>query len=356
MGDDRRVSNAVRERFDAALRDFIGPATAEMRAIGADLGPVADAASEFVLDGGKRLRPSFCFWGALAAGGEDSEALVHAAASLELLQACALIHDDLIDNSDTRRGRPAVHQRFADLHRRSDWSGAPADFGAAAAILIGDLLLAWSDTMLANSGLHDGALRRTRPISSAMRTEVMVGQYLDVLEQARGETTVDRALRVARLKSAKYTVERPLHLGAAIAKAGDDITQAYSKYGIPLGEAFQLRDDLLGVFGEPATTGKPAGDDLREGKQTVLIALTLSRGSLSDREFLRGVLGQADLSTDDVERARGVITASGAAAEVEEMIATRLDEALAALNEVGLERGAQRELVLLAGAASYRHE
>jgi geranylgeranyl diphosphate synthase type I len=350
------VSEAVRERIEGALRDFMGSATAQLRATSEDLAPVSDAASEFVLTGGKRLRPSFCFWGAIAAGGEDSEALIHAAASLELLQACALVHDDVIDHSDTRRGRPAVHQRFADLHRRSGWTGDPADFGAAAAILIGDVLLAWSDAMLATSGLHDGALRRTRPVVGAMRTEVMAGQYLDVLEQARGATTVERALRIARLKSAKYTVERPMHLGAQIAKAGDDVMQAYTGYGIPLGEAFQLRDDLLGVFGESAVTGKPAGDDLREGKQTVLVALALGRASIADGEFLREVLGRPDLSPDDVERARGVISATGAAQEVEEMIATRLDDALGALNQVGLERNAHRELVLLAGAASYRHE
>jgi geranylgeranyl diphosphate synthase type I len=350
------VRNVVRDRVDVALSDFMGPATEELRAIGDELAPVADIARDFVLDGGKRLRPAFCYWAAIAAGGEDSEALIHAAASLELLQACALVHDDLIDHSDTRRGSPAVHRRFADLHRQSGWTGDPDDFGAAAAILLGDVLLAWSDAMFAVSGLHDGALRRARPICSAMRTEVMAGQYLDVVEQARGGTTLERALRVARLKSAKYTVERPLHLGAVIAKAGDDVIAAFSGYGIPLGEAFQLRDDLLGVFGQPAMTGKPAGDDLREGKQTALIALAFERGSAADRDLLLGALGRADLGEDDVERIRQVITETGVATEIETMIASRLDEALAALGEVALEPSGRDALVTLAGAASYRRE
>lgn len=350
------MSEAVRARVDAALRTFLVDATDELTAAGDDLVPVAEAAKDFVLDGGKRLRPAFCFWGALAAGAEDSEALVHAAASLELLQACALVHDDLIDHSATRRGRPAVHQRFAELHRRSGWSGDSADFGAAAAILLGDVLLAWSDAMLATSGLHDGALRRVRPIATAMRTEVMAGQYLDVLEQARGAITLDRALRVARLKAAKYTVERPLHLGAAIAKAGDDVSVAFTAYGIPLGEAFQLRDDLLGVFGDPAVTGKPAGDDLREGKQTALIALTFERGSLDDRAVVTDALGRGDLSSAELEGLRAVITRCGAAGEVEAMIANRRHDAVAALSAVPLDRTARDELIELAGAATYRRE
>jgi geranylgeranyl diphosphate synthase type I len=349
------VSDAVRERVEVALRAFIGPATDTLRSIGDDLAPVAQAAEEFVLDGGKRLRPAFCFWGALAAGGEDSEALIHAAGSLELLQACALVHDDLIDHSDTRRGRPAVHRRFADLHRGSGWSGDAEDFGAAAAILLGDLLLAWSDAMFLASGLHDGALRRAQPICAAMRTEVMAGQYLDVVEQARGATTVDRALRIARLKSAKYTVERPLHLGAAIARGGEDVMRAYTGFGIPAGEAFQLRDDLLGVFGDPAVTGKPAGDDLREGKQTVLMAIAMERAPAADRELLKGLLGRSDLTDDDIVVARSVIDRSGATAQVESMISTRLDEAVTALDHVTLERDARGQLVTLAGAASYRH-
>ncbi len=350
------VSEAIRDRIEGALRDFMSIATGELRAIGDDLVPVADAAEEFVLDGGKRLRPAFCFWGALAAGGEDSGALVWAAASLELLQACALVHDDVIDHSATRRGRPAVHERFTALHREAGWLGDADDFGTAAAILIGDVLLAWSDAMMATSGLHDAALRRARPVAAAMRTEVMAGQYLDIVEQSRGATTVERALRVARYKAAKYTVERPLHLGAAMVGARADVIAAYTAYGIPLGEAFQLRDDLLGVFGEPGNTGKPAGDDLREGKQTVLVALAVERAAPAEAKVLHDVLGRSEVGDADIARARQVITDCGVASEVESMISSRLDDALAALSSVSLEPTAREELIALADAASYRHE
>lgn len=333
----------------------------QLGGIGGELAPMAEAARAFVLDSGKRLRPAFCFWGALAAGAEDSEALVAAAASLELLQACALVHDDVIDHSDTRRGRPAVHRRFAELHRTSGWSGDADEFGTAAAILLGDVLLSWSEAMLSTSGLDGSALRRSQPVSDAMRTEVMAGQYLDIVEQARGETTVERALNVARLKSAKYTIERPLHLGAAIADAPPAVTAAYTAYGIPLGEAFQLRDDLLGVFGDSGVTGKPTGDDLREGKQTVLIALAIERASPDAAQRLRNGLGEPDLSDDEVATMRDLITGSGAEAEVKLMIRTRFDEAVTALRSLPTSsvamRAAREQLLALAEvAAGYRRD
>jgi geranylgeranyl diphosphate synthase type I len=350
------VSGDLRERVDGALAAFMSSVTSELSALGEELAPMAETAREFVVDGGKRLRPSFCFWGARAAGAEDSEALVRAAASLELLQACALVHDDVIDHSDTRRGRPAVHLRFAELHRTAGWSGPASEFGEAAAILLGDVLLAWSETMLATSGIDDAAMRRARPVADAMRMEVMAGQYLDVVEQARGDITVERALRVARYKSAKYTVERPLHLGAAIAGAGDDIVAAYSSYGLALGEAFQLRDDLLGVYGDPAVTGKPAGDDLREGKQTALIALALDQSTAAAADELRSGLGASGLDDAAVDRLRQLIDDSGAAHEVELMIATRLSAAVAALDGAVLESTSRAALSDLAAAASYRHD
>lgn len=332
-------------------------ATDELRAIGEELAPAADALQDYVVEGGKRLRPTFCYWGAIAAGAPDSEGLIRAAASLELLQACALVHDDLIDHSDTRRGQPSMHRRFAGVHRDAGWSGDPDDFGGAAAILLGDVLLAWSDAMFASSALDDAALRRAQPVSTAMRTEVMAGQYLDIVEQARGETTVERALRVARFKSAKYTVERPLQLGAAIAGASEKVVAAYSAYGIQVGEAFQLADDLAGVFGDPAVTGKPVGDDLREGKQTVLIALALEKAAPADASLLRTKLGDPSLPDSDIEMLREVISSSGAQREVQAMVAARWEAALAALvahsiDTTELVREGYDALVALAGAVT----
>lgn len=354
MRDARAVSSDLRDRVEAALREFMMVAIAPLRQIDDELVPVAEALAEFVLDGGKRLRPSFCFWAARAAGLPDSESLVRAAASLELLQASALVHDDVIDHSDTRRGQPAMHRRFAEIHRARDWAGSSDEFGAGAAILIGDLLLAWSETLLATSGFDAAARERARPISDVMRLELMAGQYLDVVEQARGGTSVESALRVARFKSAKYTIERPLHLGAVLADAPTPVITAYSEYGIPLGEAFQLRDDLLGVFGDPGVTGKPAGGDLREGKRTVLIALAVERLASAEAAALQAGLGNPGLSDAEVARLRNLIAESGAAAQVESMIVERADHALAALARADLDPTGRDALVALALAATQR--
>ena len=226
-------------------------------------------------------------WRTVNDAAEDDAALVIAAASLELLHACALIHDDVMDASATRRGRPSAHHAFAELHRTSGWTGDPDVFGTAAAILLGDLLLSWADALFASAGLPESVRPEVRHVWDDMRELVMAGQYLDVLVQARGEFSAEDALRVAKFKTSKYTVEGPLHLGAAAAGAGRDVFAALTAYGVPLGEAFQLRDDVLGVFGDPEVTGKPAGDDLREGKRTLLIALTMQRASaaVSARQF-----------------------------------------------------------------------
>ncbi|HEX2772118.1 MAG TPA: polyprenyl synthetase family protein, partial [Micromonosporaceae bacterium] len=281
----------LRERVDKALSAFLSDRRALLLAVDEALLPVADALEAFVLQGGKRLRPAFAYWGYRGAGGEDSDPVVAALTALELVQASALIHDDLMDRSDTRRGEPAIHRRFAEHHRRSGWHGDPDAFGDAAAVLLGDLSLVWSDELLHTSGLDPQTLARARPVFDVMRTEVTVGQYLDVLTQATGDTSVQRAGKVARYKSAKYTVERPLLLGAALADGPADVRAAYSGYGLPLGEAFQLRDDILGVFGDPFVTGKPAGDDLREGKRTYLVAVAYAEADPAGRDLLARRLG-----------------------------------------------------------------
>jgi geranylgeranyl diphosphate synthase type I len=344
----------VRERVDKALHEFLSDAMPAVISIGDELIPLVKATEAFLLDGGKRLRPAFCYWGHRAAGAPDSEQIVRAAASLELLQACALMHDDVIDRSDTRRGAPSVHRRFAALHRAEVWRGDPEAFGEAAAILLGDLALIWADAMLAGSGFDTVALQRALPVWDAMRIEVMCGQYLDVVEQARGGGSVQRALRVARLKSAKYTIERPLHLGAALGGGGDRLMSALSDYGLPLGEAFQLRDDMLGVFGDPGMTGKPAGDDLREGKRTALVALALESANDAQAQQLRTRLGDPDLDEDGVTVLRDVIHATGAAERVERLITDRLDAALSALAAASLDEAARHALTDLASAVSHR--
>ena len=314
-----------------------------------------------LLAGGKRLRPAFCYWGWRGAKDapdnlpELDDAALRAAASLEFLQGCALIHDDVMDGSDTRRGLPAAHRRFATVHRGSGWLGTSEDFGIGAAILLGDLCLSWADEVLLTSGMPSEALRRAKAVYDEMRTELMAGQYLDLLEQARGGGSVERAMQVVRYKSAKYTIERPLHIGAALAGADTSVFQAYSAYGLPLGEAFQLRDDVLGVFGDPQETGKPAGDDLREGKRTVLIAIASERADDHQAATLRAHLGDPALDADGVALLRAVIQDTGALADTEMMIDDFLAKALAAAQDPAIAEPTQAVLTELAYAATRRN-
>jgi geranylgeranyl diphosphate synthase type I len=346
--------DVLTSRIDKGIREFLAEAIPALGAIADELAPLGQVTEAFVLDGGKRLRPQFCYWGYLATGAADGEDIIRAAAALELLQACALVHDDVIDGSDTRRGAPAVHRRFAALHRSSGWYGDPERFGQAAAILLGDLALIWADSALAQSGFDPAALQRAAPVWDAMRVEVMCGQYLDVVEQARGGGSVERALRVARFKSAKYTIERPLHLGAALGAGNAGLMAAFSSYGLPLGEAFQLRDDVLGVYGDPEVTGKPAGDDLREGKRTALVAYAVEAASSAQAEVLRARLGDPQLDADGVTVLRDVIAATGAVGQVESLIVERAAEAVRALDDVAMDDAARAALVALAETATAR--
>lgn len=301
---------------------------------------------EYIADlmrGGKRLRPAFCYWGWRGAGGEDCADIVTTASALEFFQAAALIHDDVMDDSDTRRGLPSVHRRFAALHAGADWSGDGVRFGQAGAILAGDLCLVWSDELFAAGGLvgDHPAGRRGRQVFDRMRTELMAGQYLDMLEQssatpravaARDITdAVERARRVIHYKSAKYTIEQPLLLGGALAGADETLLAAYAAFGLPLGEAFQLRDDILGVFGDPERTGKPAGDDLREGKRTVLVAAARGRATPAAAATLERLLGDATLDAAGVETARTILQDCGAVSHVEQLIDELTDGARTAL-------------------------
>ncbi len=343
----------LRKRVSAALDGFLDRQDARLGAVAPEAGELVLALRELVT-GGKRLRPAFGYWAWRGAGGGDDDRMVTAAAALELFQASAIIHDDVMDHSDTRRGLPAVHRRFAALHRETGWRSDDAQFGAGAAILVGDLCLGWSDEMFFGSGMEPERLARARAIFDEMRTELMGGQYLDLLEQALGGGSVARSRRVIEYKSARYSVLRPLQLGAALAGAGPALRAAYDGYGLPLGEAFQLRDDVLGVFGDPAETGKPAGDDLREGKRTVLVALAKQYGTPAQRAVVDRHLGNPALDLAGVEALREVLVDTGALDEVERMIAAGAERALEALGTVDLATPADGVLRELAAAATAR--
>jgi geranylgeranyl diphosphate synthase, type I len=378
-GSDPAQLQRIRTEVSDALTAFLARQRAVLAEIGSDVLPCLDAISA-LLAGGKRLRPAFCYWGWRAAGGADCPQIFAAAAALELLQASALVHDDVMDDSDLRRGQPSVHKRFASWHAATGRSGNAERFGAGAAILVGDLLLAWTNELFRDCGLAPYVLRRGAPVLARMQTELAAGQYLDLLSQSDVGTSVAAAVRVITYKTAKYSTERPLQLGVALATAasgsggagrpaaGDGASQsgradranelasACSRYGQPLGIAFQLRDDLLGVFGDPARTGKPAGGDIAEGKSTVLLALARERASAAQAAVLDRHLGQRDLAPESATAVRAVLTETGAVAECEHLIAAYRKEALAALDGAPVPDQARSALAALAEYVTSRDE
>jgi geranylgeranyl diphosphate synthase type I len=333
-------------RITALLDELEARWGAEQR----DLLELTGALRTHVTSGGKRLRPAFCTWGAIGGGADAaSEHLVDVCAALELLHAFALIHDDVMDGSDTRRGKPAAHVAFETRHVASGWRGEPRRTGEGLAVLVGDLAFVLADVLL------EVVPRSVRSLWQEMRLELVAGQWVDVMCAARGDRDLDRARWVAGYKSGRYTVERPLHLGAAIA-GRPDLYEAYSRIGRPLGEAFQLRDDILGVFGSPATTGKPAGADLRDGKPTVLLAVAARRVvGTADRDLVARV-GTPNLGDDDIHSLRRLIIDTGALDYVEDRIERLAQRALVALDELELRGGAADGLRGLVARAAWRAE
>jgi geranylgeranyl diphosphate synthase type I len=339
------------------LRRYLHDRRGEAAYIGADYDGLIAHLEEFVLGGGKRLRPVFAYWGwqAVASQDPDPGALLLFSA-LELLHASALIHDDVIDQSTTRRGRPTAHVQFAALHRDRDWRGSSDQFGISAAILTGDLAQAWADDIVSRTDLSPDARSRVHRVWADIRTELLGGQYRDIVAEASAADSIASAMSVATFKTACYTVTRPLQLGAAAAADRPDVQAAFEQFGTDLGVAFQLRDDLLGVFGDPVVTGKPSGDDLRSGKRTVLVAEAMALADKSDpraADLLRTSIG-TELTDAQVRELRKVIEAVGALSAAESRIDALTQRALGTLAAAPINGAAKTGLAELARRATNR--
>lgn len=362
--------SAYLNAFNTLMAEFFAAQRELLEGISPETLPLLEAI-ESLSTGGKRLRALLSYWGWRGAGGapvtenRGTWSIVKAGMAVELFQTSALIHDDIIDRSDTRRGAPSVHKRFEAAHEQNNWRGDAFNYGLTGGILAGDLTLAWSAEVFASLG--EGALYGSpaRTIFDRMRSEVLAGQYLDVysevLDTEDAASALQRALNVIRFKSAKYSCEHPFTIGGALALqaralesgAGaiseeHPVLAGYRAFGLPLGEGFQLRDDELGVFGRPEVTGKPAGDDLREGKRTVLVALTSAALSEQEAALLHDSLGNPNLSDEQVERIRELMVSSGAFAEHERLIEQKshaVFEALDALELDELVRAALSDIV-----------
>jgi geranylgeranyl diphosphate synthase, type I len=341
---------AIADRVNDRLRELLEAESARWTAFDEDLAAPIREIERLVLAGGKRLRPAFCHWGFVGAGGDPSDPMVvNAGGAFELMHAFALFHDDVMDDAASRRGAPTTHTLFGEEHRAGRWAGESRRFGEGVAILVGDLAFVYADQLL------HGASPAAWAIWNELRIELNIGQYLDIVGSVRRERRREKAERICRYKSGKYTIERPLHLGAVLAapERADELLPALSAYGLPLGDAFQMRDDVMGAFGETEVTGKPVGDDLREGKPTPLMAMAYTAANAAQREVLSAV-GRPGMRDDDIARVQQVIVETGALAQLEAHIAALTDEALEAIARAPITSEARDELVALAAYVSWR--
>lgn len=353
----------IRDDLADVLADFIAERSAELVGLGRPLDAIAQEIGALVTSGGKRLRPAFVYWGHRAAGAEPHPGVVTVAAAVEMLHTFALLHDDVMDRSATRRGRPSAHRGLAALHREEGLTGDPEWFGTSAAILAGDLAFLWSDQLFDAARFDAVTMDRARRVFTTLRTEVMAGQYLDLrlggvdnaIEREGDGANDDAARRVALLKSGRYTITRPLELGFALADRPDEQRQVrLGAYGDALGLAFQLRDDILGMFGDPATTGKAVTDDLRDGKQTLLMVRALTLSTTAQRKVLMNALGAPEIDEALADDCRDIIARSGALASVETLVRSLHATAVASID--GLPEPAATALRTLATGAAQRHE
>ena len=340
----------IARRVDARLQLLLDTERTRWSAFDTDLTQPIDEIARLVLAGGKRLRPAFCHWGFVGAGGNpDDQRVIDAGAAFELMHAFALFHDDVMDGSSTRRGEPTTHIVMSELHEKNSWVGESRRFGEGAAILVGDLAFVYADQLLL------GAPQPVWGIWNELRVELNFGQYLDMLGSANSERRLVKAERICRYKSGKYTIERPLHLGAVLAapEKAEQLLPALSAYGLPLGDAFQMRDDVMGAFGETSVTGKPVGDDLREGKPTPLMAMATARANAAQLGVLQ-LVGNTVLNDAQVADVQTVIRETGALDQLEQLITSLTDDAIEAIGKAPLSQEARNELVELAAFVSWR--
>ncbi len=304
--------NWFRKEFDKQLLAFLAAKRIEASEINPEAALLVDEIIRFSENGGKRVRPAFMYSGYVAAGGKSFEAILFATMAVELLHTFALIHDDIIDNSDLRRGQPTTHKQFEKLHQEKKLLGNRKEYALSTAILTGDLALSFSEEVLTSSPFPQERIKRARYFFDQMKEQVVYGEYLDVLGGYKKSLTEDEVLQILDYKTAKYTVERPLHIGAMLSGADYELIEVYSRYGIPFGQAFQMQDDIVGTFGTEEEIGKPADSDIKEGKKTLLLSCAYDNASVAEKKVLEAIVGKKTATREEIEKVKKIMKRAGA--------------------------------------------
>lgn len=290
---------------------------------------------QITLSGGKRLRPACMFYGYLAGGGTEEEKLLETAVAIELMHTFLLIHDDIIDRDGLRHGEQTLHRRYAEIGQKAFPERDCEHFGNSVALIVGDFLFALGNDIIFRAPfpkeLIFDALSRLQSIISY----TVIGQARDIYMEYSREATEGEILKMYRNKTARYTMEGPIRMGLALAGAPEELALRFDRYALPLGIAFQIQDDILGIFGSEAKLGKPVGSDIQEGKLTLLVAYALEQGNAEEQQELRQILELGDrMSLSDVERFREIIRSAGSLHRAQELSRRYIEEGKQALQSI----------------------
>ncbi len=325
-----------KSQIDPFLNAYFEEKLREASSIDPEVVVLVEEIRRFVQNGGKKIRPAFTYAGYVACGGRSHDAILYASSAIEMMHGFALIHDDIIDKADLRRDNPSVHRVFEDFHKKRNFTGSPEDFGLAAAILAGDLALSFADELLNDAPFPAERIRRAKNYFDLNKKQVILGEYLDVLAPVRKQISEADVLKILEYKTAKYTIERPMHIGAILAGAEEDILQGFSSYAVPLGQAFQIQDDILGTFSTEEIIGKPVDSDIKEGKKTLLVVKTYEFCDKKDKKLLNSVLGNKHAQPGDINRVRSIMRSCGALQYTQELAARLINKAKEGIYNVKL--------------------
>jgi len=337
-----------KQKVDPELENFFQKVITENKKIDINIAGAIDYVRQITLAGGKRARAAFMYFGYLAAGGKDKNAITKASISIELIHSFLLIHDDIIDQDNLRHGITTTHIHYDKMAKKFFKNKNAAHFGNSMAIVVGDMINTLGNRALLESKFPPDRIAQAAQYLQRIIFMTIVGETEDILIENRGQATEKEILQMYRNKTAKYTIEGPLHLGAILAGANTKFLQVLSNYAIPAGIAFQIQDDILGVFGTKSKTGKPVDSDIRQGKQTILVAIALEKANQKQKAILKRCLGNNNLSAEDLADFKKVITDTGSLKYAQTMAAKLIVKAKTEITKLKIPKESKEFLINIA--------